>query len=111
NATMAMTQEEKCFLTNARKSILNDEPITISLCNKLSLNTQADVDDLCDNVTKLIARYGKNTNFIEDFGNALRSQFENIADEQLKIKREKRILTACIGNLETYIKNQLKLSG
>lgn len=39
NATMAMTQEEKCFLTNARKSILNDEPITISLCNKLSMNT------------------------------------------------------------------------
>ena len=111
NATMAMTQEEKCFLTNARKSILNDEPITISLCNKLSLNTQADVDDLCDNVTKLIARYGKNTNFIEDFGNALRSQFENIADEQLKIKREKRILTACIDDLEAYIKNQLELSG
>lgn len=110
NATMAMAQEEKDFLTNARRSIFNDEPITISLCNKLSLNTQADIDDLCHNVTKLIARYGENTNFIDDFSSALCNQFESINVEQLKIKREKRILTACFDALEAYIKSQLELA-
>lgn len=110
NATMAMTQEEKDFLTNVRKSIFNDEPITISLCNKLSLNTQTDIDNLCVNITKLIVRYGENTNFIDDFSNALCSQFENIDGEQLETKREKRILTVCFNALETYIKSQLELA-
>lgn len=110
NATMAMTQEEKDFLTNARESIFNNEPITISLCNKLLLNTQEDIDNLCANVTKLITRYGENTNFIDDFSNALCSQFENINDEQLETKREKRILTVCFHALEVYIKSQLELA-
>lgn len=110
NATMAMTQEEKDFLTNTRESIFNDEPITISLCNKLSLNTQADIDALCVNVTKLTARYGENTNFIDDFSNALCNQFENINDVQLKTERENRILTVCFNDLEAYIKSQLELA-
>ena len=110
NATMAMTQEERDFLTNVRKAIFNDEPITISLCNKLSLNTQADIDDLCVNITKLITRYGENTNFIDDFSNALCNQFESINDEQLRTEREKRILTTCFNTLEAYIKSQLELA-
>lgn len=110
NATMAMAQEEREFLTNARQSLSNDEPITISMCNKLSLNTQADIDDLCLNVTKLIARYGKNTNFADDFGDALCSQFESMNGEQLKVKREKRILAACLDSLEAYINSQLQLA-
>lgn len=110
NAIMAMTQEEKEFLTNVRKSIFNDEPITISLCNKLSLNTQEDLDALCVNVTKLIARYGETITFIDDFSNALYNQFACIPDEQLKTKREKRILTACFHALEAYSKSQIALA-
>lgn len=110
NATMAMTQEEKDWLMNLRESIFSNEPVTVSLCNKFSLNTQADVDDLCVNVTKLIARYGENTNFNDDFGSALCNLVENINGEQLKAQREKRILTACFDTLEAYITSQLELA-
>lgn len=110
NATMAMTQEEKDFLANARKSFSNGEPITISLCNKQLLNTQEDFDDLCANVTKLIAQYGESTKLIDDFHNALCNQFGSIDGEQLKIKREKRILFACLNTLEAYINSQLELA-
>lgn len=110
NATMAMTQEEKDWLATLRESIFSDESVTVSLCNKLSLNTQADVDDLCVNVTKLIAKYGENTKFVDDFGSALCNLAENINVEQLKTQRKKRILTACFDVLEVYINSQLKLA-
>ena len=74
------------------------------------MNTQADLADLCLNVAKLIARYGNNTNFIDDFGGALCSQFESLNGEQLKINREKRILATCFDSLETYIKSQFQLA-
>lgn len=110
NATMAMTQEEKEWLATLRESIFCDESVMVSLCNKLSLNTQDDVDDLCVNVAKLIARYGENTTFVDDFGSALCNLVENINDEQLKTQREKRILTACFNVLEVYINSQLELA-
>lgn len=110
NATMAMTQEEKDWLTSLRDSVFSDEPVTVSLCNKLSLNTQADIDDLCVSVTKLLARYGKNTDFNDDFGSALCSQLEIINNEQFKVQREKRILTTCFDTLEAHIASQLELA-
>ena len=110
NATMAMTQEEKEWLANLRESIFTDEPVTVSLYNKLSLNTQEDAEDLYVNVTKLIASYGENTRFVDDFGSALCNLAENIDSNQLKIQREKRILTACFKALEAYINGQLELA-
>ncbi len=110
NATMAMTQDEKDFLENTRKSVFHDEPITISLCHKQLLNTQEDTDSLCAHINDLVSQYGENTSFVMDLGDALRSQFDGIDIDLLKAKREKRIQTACINALETYIKSQLELA-
>ncbi len=110
NAAMAMTQDEKDFLGKTRKSVFPDEPVTISLCRRELLNTQADADSLCAHIADFIAQYGENTSFVMNLEDALRSQFDGIDAELLKAKREKRILTACINALEAYIKSQLELA-
>lgn len=111
NASMAMTQEEKSWLKGIRQTFFSDEAITVSLHNIQSLNTKADVDDLSKALNKLVAGYGNNTRFVSDFSTALRGQFEGINLQKLKDNREKRMLLACIEELENYIRGQLALSG
>lgn len=110
NATMAMTHEEKEWLATLRESIFSDEPVTVTLCNKLAMNTQEEIDDLCASITQKIARYGENTKFDDDFGIALSNLTENINVEHLQSQRKKRILRACFDNLEDYFNIQLRLA-
>lgn len=110
NASMAMTQEEKSWLKGIRQTFFSDEPITVSLYSRHSLNTKADADDLSKALSKLVAGFGENTWFVDNVSEALRIQLNGIDLEDLSNKRKKRILLSCIEELENYVRGQLTLS-
>lgn len=110
NAAMAMTQEEKKWLSEVTRSIFGEELITISLYNKDVLNTQEDLELLRSNLNNLVTKIGGNTVFIDDISEAAGRLFEDVDSQDLWCKRQNRTARVCLDELEKYIKGQLELA-
>lgn len=110
NASMAMPQREREWLSETVTSMFHNEPITISLYNQETLNTREDVEALNLRLTKFALQLGKNKLYLANRSEALHRMFEEMDIPAFLDRREKRIQLACKEDLENYMKKQLELA-